>query len=243
MIQQWIPQAGKYDVVAGQAVMQALSNRPSYDVSPKATAEYFKAGVADPVMREFDRSIKPKIDQAYAAKGAFLSSRRGTETANALGDIGVGLSSQLAQWQQSNQALSASLAESAANRQMQGVGMANQQAMMPLMRSQALMSALSPWQAQSQQELRAKYQEWLRTRPESNPALDRSLSFLNVPATGFYGSQSQPSAGAAAGAAGLNSLSQMAMLYGLMGGSGGSNNGYDQYMKTWNAGISPAGGG
>ena len=186
MLAQFSPEA--FDVLQNAAITRALEGRPSYDVSPSATAKYFQAGVANPMLREFDRSIRPRIEEAFAGGGGLLSSRRAETQSRALEDLAQNLSSQLAQVQMSNQVMQAQLAESAAGRQLQGVGMAETQARAPLARSQALQAAASPFQQLAQQKEQMQYQEWLRTQPAYNPLLQMGQQFLQTPQTVSYAS-------------------------------------------------------
>lgn len=130
------------------------------------------------MLRAFDQSIAPRLAAGFAGSGATFSSNRGRATRTALEGLQTNLASELARMQYSNQQLSAQLAESAANRQLQSVGLAEQLAMAPMSRAVAMSQALSPFQAQQQALADAQYQEFLRQAPENDPYLQMSLNTL-----------------------------------------------------------------
>ena len=164
-----------------QALQTQLSGKPSYDLSPQATADYFTKAVTQPMMKAFDKEIMPRIRSAYAGHGASMSTRRGDAERSSLEDIGSTLSSQLAQSQMQNMGLSAQLAESALARQAQGIGLTEQFVNAPLTRAGGLLMAGAPYQQQEQMVLDAAYQEYLRTRPESSPYMEYGLAFTGQP--------------------------------------------------------------
>jgi hypothetical protein len=226
-------QPDKYDVMVNAALQQALSGQPSYDVSPKATEKYFKSGVEQPMLREFDRSVRPRIDQSFARAGALGSTQRGVTTAGAMGDLQSKMAAILGGWQQGNQALSAQLAESAAGRQMQGIQLAPQVAMNPLNAASALQSVSSPYYQRQQQVLDTQYQQWLRGQPEGSPWLQMATALIGTPTTNTIvtpGQQSTPFNWGALGslAGGIYGLNTAAdpmtglLLGSLLGGQAGS---------------------
>jgi len=194
--------AGQFDKSSAAAIEEALSGKPSYDVSPEATAEYFGKAVTTPAMRDFSRYVSPQIDEAFAASGTLFGSRRAEAKAQALESLMTGLTAELAKAQIANQTLSAQLAESAKGRQLQAVPLAEQLEQAPLQRSQALSTAAAPFQQQAQNVEAAKYQEWLRTRPEYSPWPQYGLSFLSQPQMMGYGQTGSSAFGTAAGAIG-----------------------------------------
>lgn len=99
------------------ALSSALSSNPSAGLSPTATANYINQSVATPLLRTFDTSIMPRLNDAYASVGALMSSRRGFAGAQALKDLQNTIGTQLGQAQLSNQQLSANLQNEQANRQ------------------------------------------------------------------------------------------------------------------------------
>lgn len=172
-------QPGGFDPQVGQAISQGLSGRPSFDISPEATAEFFQRGVVDPTLRQFEQQIAPRIGQGFAGLGSSFSSRKGQAIAEALEGVQVGLSSQLAQQQFRNQQIEAQLSESAAERQLRTTDLARSFELEPLRRSQALIQAASPFQLFEQQRKEASLSEFLRTLPENNPIIQQALQFTS----------------------------------------------------------------
>lgn len=62
----------------------------------EATQNYFERSVATPALQAFDRNIAPRINAAFAGRGATFSTRRGIETADQLGQLNTTLSGELA---------------------------------------------------------------------------------------------------------------------------------------------------
>jgi len=56
-------------------------------LDPTATAKYVKSAVATPLLREYDKSILPRLRDTFASAGALSSSRRGLAEAQQLGNI------------------------------------------------------------------------------------------------------------------------------------------------------------
>ena len=78
-------------------------------LSPSNTANYIQQSVANPLMRQFDQSIMPRLNDSYAAVGALMGSRRGFASQQALGNLQSTIGQALGTAQQSNQQLSAQL--------------------------------------------------------------------------------------------------------------------------------------
>lgn len=174
------------------AIERALSGKPSFSLDPSVTQNYFQNSFVSPMMRTWNSVIKPQINEAYAAQGAGLGSRRASAIDRSLGDLTSNLTQQLGQLSYQDQALGANLAESAAQRSLSAVPVAQQYQMQPLMASSAMSSALAPFQAWSQQQSTDTYNEFLRTRSYNSPFLNAALSFLGTPQTTTYQQQSNP---------------------------------------------------
>jgi hypothetical protein len=203
-------QPGQFDDLSQKAIEDALKGEPAYDVSPEATAEYFRRGVANPMMREFDEMIKPRINESFAAQGALFNTRRSESLVKALENAQEDLSSELAKAQMRNMTLEAQLAENAAQRQQQAVGQAESFENKPLRQSMAQQQAASGFQQHEQQKADADYQEFLRTRPAYSPWPQLALGYLSNPeialqqksgSSGFGGMLSGALSGAGTGAA------------------------------------------
>lgn len=169
------------------ALSNVLSGRPSYQVDPQTTANYFQQAVVNPALRTYDRDIKPRINEAFntAGNGVF-SSRQSEAQGQYLSDMQTGFGQQLATLQQQNQGLQAQLNEGAATRQLQGIGQASQYGNQPLIQAGLLEQLGSPFQNQAQLGINAQFQEWLRTQPYNNPYLQLGLQASSVNAVSPY---------------------------------------------------------
>ncbi len=187
--------AGSYDPKMfndAESISRALSGKPSFDIDQASTDRYFNQSVVTPMMRTYDRVIAPRINEAYAAAGAGFSTRRGDKLSQVLGDIGTDLTGQRAQFARDDRNLSASLSESAMNRMMQAIPMAQQRRFEPLQASAAMSTALTPFQAWQQQQADSGYREWLRTRDYQSPYLSAALNFLGQSHTYTYQEPQNP---------------------------------------------------
>jgi hypothetical protein len=171
------------------AINQALSGQPSYtaNTDPAATANYFQQSVVNPSMRNYNQVTAPAINQGFAANGGTFSTARGVAQATALSNLQAQNAAGLAQTQfsaqQQGQALNASLADSAANRQVQGIGLAQQYANAPLYNAQQLSQALQPFQQNAQDQDAAAYQQWQSQQSYNNPYLANIMAFLGQDGT------------------------------------------------------------
>jgi len=215
---------GQYDKQISGIIQESLSGKPSYSVDKQATTDYFQKGLMAPMLREYQNTVAPRINDQFAAAGSLFSTRRGEAQSNALSNITSNATSELAKAVQSNQALEASLAESAKNRQYQGIGLASQMENLPLTRSQALVSASNPFQQYAQQKASVQYADWQRNQAENNPWLQYGLSFTGQSQMIGYQQASGSSGigGASGGLAGLG-IGYMAggPLGALIGGTAG----------------------
>lgn len=173
---------------AGQtgAINQALSGQPAYNLDPQTTANYFQQGVVDPSMRTYNSTTAPAINQGFAAQGGTFSTARGIAQSRALSDLQATNASNLAQTQYQNQTLNSQLAESAANRQLQGIGIANQYQTQPLYNAQQLSAALQPFQQQAQALDTTGYQQWQAQQPYNNPYLSQIMGYLGQSTQSAY---------------------------------------------------------
>lgn len=160
------------------ALQRALSGVPAANLGPRETARFFQKAVATPLLRTFDTEIAPRIAEGFAGGGATFSSQRGRAQREALEDLQTQLAGGLGQFQLSNQQFNAGLQESALQRQLQAVGIAEQQALAPLNRLSSLTQALGPFQQQAQAERTGGFNEFLRLTEEADPFLQFGLGTI-----------------------------------------------------------------
>lgn len=167
-------------------IQQLLAGKPAYNLDPESTKQYFEKGVQAPMLRAFDQDIAPRLRDSFSSQGALFSSRRADATRQALEGLNTSMASELSRAVFSNQQLEAQLAESAANRQVQGVQLGAQQSMLPATRASAFSQALAPYQAYQQGLADTKYEEFLRTQPENSPWLQRGMEYIGTSMTSPY---------------------------------------------------------
>ena len=174
-------QPGQFDTLSQTAIERALSGDPSFQLDPQTTERFFREAVEKPIFKTFEREIEPRIRSGFSGLGSTFGTRRGLAVQRALGDIGDTLASQLSTAQFQNQRLQAGLAESAAERQIRGVGLAQQFEAQPIQRASQLFGAAEPFRQVEQQRLSAEFAEFLRTRPELSPTIPQALQFVSSP--------------------------------------------------------------
>lgn len=167
----------QFDELTSKVISQALSMKPSFDLSEEATTRFFKRAVEAPLLETFQEDILPAIRESSAGLGMGFSSGNVLSTTRAAQRLGTTLTSQLGKMQFDTRALQAGLAESAMSRALSTIPMAESFAQRNIERSRALQGVAAPFQAQDQAVATADYQEWLRTRPEASPWMDYALRF------------------------------------------------------------------
>jgi hypothetical protein len=200
----------KLDNASQSAVLNLLGGGGAQELSPSATTKYFQENVSKPMFREFDRSVAPRIKEAFAVGGGTFNSRRGIELSNAVGDIQQTVAQQLGAAQLQNQQFGAQLGQQA---RVQGLAAAPGLRNQNITQAALLEGVLSPFQERKDLQTNAQYQEFLRTAPEANPYLNLAMGFVNSPQLGVYNKPNTvaPIAGALGGA----------LLGPLLGGLGG----------------------
>lgn len=186
------------------ALQNALAGLPSYNLQESD----FDSQVTRPLLRTFDTEINPRLQAGFAGQGASFSSRRGYATQQALEDLGTQLASERARFYREDRNLAASLAESAANRQLQAVGLADAASASPLGRASALQSVLSPYQQREQQLILADMARFQEGLPINNPALQLAQNYLGISQTVTQPKSLDPAAqaGILAGSVALGAL-------------------------------------
>lgn len=178
-----------------KAVTSALSGQPSFDLSPAVTDAYFQNAIYNPTMRNFQQDTLPQIKEAFAGVGAF-SSAQGSAVGRALGDLNSSLAGSRTTLAYQDQQLAAQLAESARQRQVQGVQLANALAQQPLQNTLSYMNALAPFQQRMDAQAQSAYQEFLRTSEENSPWLGQAQNFIGQSMQAAYWPQQTGGLGA-----------------------------------------------
>lgn len=66
---------GYKDTAAGQAMLNVLSGRPSYEINPNTTEQYYQDVIKNPAMREFNDNTLTNIQNQYAGPSYWSSGR------------------------------------------------------------------------------------------------------------------------------------------------------------------------
>jgi hypothetical protein len=159
-----------------------LQGEPTTNIDEQYTQDYFK-GIYDESFDRLQTDILPLVEGAYA--GNYWSSPRAGATAEAVTGFGQDMSSLLAELVYADQQSKLQLSESAADRQLAATGAAGNLATQKQGLQTGLIQAGQQFGALprilQQAQLDAKYKDWLRTRPEYNPLLDKALGYLGTP--------------------------------------------------------------
>lgn len=148
--------------------------------------------------QQFQQQTLPSIKEGFAGYGGF-NSLQGNAIATAQSNLNTNLTGARSQLAYQDQQLGASLSESAANRQMQGVGLAQQLYQAPLQNSLLAQQALLPYQTNLANQSQSSYDQFLRTSPENSPWTSLGLSFINQQQQAAYNPQQQGGLGGALG--------------------------------------------
>ena len=148
-------------------MLKAISGAPAYGLSEEDTARWMKVAVQAPMLKEFDREIKPRLNEAFAGAGGLFSSRRSDALGRGLGDLNDKYSELLGKAQLDTRTLAAQLAESAANRSL----------------------------AVAQGADQAQRQNWQMQQPWANPYLNLGLNYIGQNQTLAYQNQGNQSGG------------------------------------------------
>ena len=170
-------QPGQQQGQQRDAVGRALSGEPSFAAGTEESERVFRDSILGPSLEAFDEEIAPRIDASFAGQGGTFSSRRGLARQNALEDIFNQAQSDLAGFVRQDRDLAARLSESAANRSLQGVGLASELDTQPLNQAMTFAQSLSPFQSFEERQVQSEREEFLRTLPTRNPALQAALGF------------------------------------------------------------------
>lgn len=154
-------QQGEYNALGSY-----LSGKPSYDLSDQTLKDKYEKGVVAPGMATYQREVVPRLNEAFANVGG-ISSRLGTAKQQTLEGMQTNWQANLANMLYGNEQARAGLAESAAGRQGQGIGMAEGMA--------------ASRYGYAQAPLQAAYSEFLRTSPQNNPYFGLATQALGIP--------------------------------------------------------------
>ncbi len=178
------------------ALASPLSGDPTTEISPELTEKYFSEGIYDPMFRSMQEDIIPEIEGAYA--GNYWGTPRASATSDAWVGFEEDMTSVLSELIYADEQTRIGLEESAADRQLSAAGVAGSMAELgeniKMGRIEGAMTYGSLPRLLMQAELDARYNEWLRTRPEYNPIIEQALAFMGTEGLTAYVTEGQDSA-------------------------------------------------
>lgn len=169
------------------ALNRALLGTPSSTYDPKLTEEAWLKGVYLPGMRAIEEEAIPLMKDTLSLTGSAYSSRLAEKGRRVFTDFNRSAVGILAQMQRDDSIRAQALKESAAQRSLEAVPLAQKESFMPTYRAQAMTSALAPFQAYDQSLLDAKRREYYQVNPWLGPA----LGFTGQSQLGIYDNQAQ----------------------------------------------------
>ena len=190
---------------------------PVVQEMPRQWENYFQQGVAEPTWNEFDRSVNPRIREAFAGTGSYWGSPRANAQRNAIEQTQKNITEQRGkgamQWQQlgqqlAGQLLPASIQSSATFMNALPTALQTVQPWQqsPIIAAQTLANLGQMNRQVDQAKLTAEFQDWLRTRPYMDPRLEYALAFAGTPTMATVAQPSSGSPWPFVAGAGLNLL-------------------------------------
>jgi len=173
---------GQYNSLIKDALVGQASGAPAYTFdSGRATGDWSKL-YAVPVMQTWRETVLPLISESYnALPGMAYSAARGKGIEGAANQYYTeNVAPSLYNWLQTGEQMGFQSAENAASRQLTA---ANQLGSYDYNQFLNAAGASSMMQSAEQQELTAKYNEFLRTTAEGNPWLSQAMSYIGTPTT------------------------------------------------------------
>ncbi len=92
-------------------LQQELESRQEGLMSPSSVEQWFQTGVAEPMRKEWDQTMRPRIEEAYAKAGLGHSVGTGGAVARSLVKLNEGLTSQLSRIQLNLETMRANLSQ------------------------------------------------------------------------------------------------------------------------------------
>ena len=110
--------SGKTPSIAHDALLRVLSGQPAYDINPEATQSYYENSIRDPMVKEFNKTTLPGLNEQFAGPGFWSSNRAGAIT-DAYGNLNSSLNNQYGQLQMADEQARRTALQNAMNLQAQ----------------------------------------------------------------------------------------------------------------------------
>lgn len=173
---------GQYNDLMKQSLVGQAAGTPAYSFDSGKASETWNKTYAIPVMQTWRETVLPLISESYnALPGMAYSAARGKGIEGAANQYYTeNVAPSLYNWLQTGEQMGFQSAENAAARQLSAV---SQLGSFDYNQFLNAAGASSMVQSAEQQELTAKYNEFLRTTAEGNPWLSQAMSYIGTPTT------------------------------------------------------------
>lgn len=167
------------------ALTQILGGQPTTQVNEGITRDFFQRSIREPALRRFEEETLPLLREAYVGPGLSQSTARQEGERRSRRDLEESLLAKELELVYRDEQERRGLAESAAERQVRGVGLAPAATTTveeaPLRRAEAGQRLGALPRVIEQAELDFEFNEFVRTTPELSPVIEQALAFLGIP--------------------------------------------------------------
>ena len=174
-VQAWlsnqVKNLGQFDTASASAIQRGLSGQPSTSISPQATLDAWRKGIFQPGLQALQEDAIPMLKDMFAQQGASFSSRLSESGRRLTSDFTRSATSVLQEMLREDRIRSEGYAESAANRSVQTIPLAQQAGLSQAAQGSALTNALLPFQNFDQATLDRLRQEFYTINPYLASAL------------------------------------------------------------------------
>lgn len=173
---------GQYNDLIKQSLVGQAAGVPAYTFDSGKASETWNKTYAIPVMQTWRETVLPMISESYnALPGMAYSAARGKGIEGAANQYYTeNVAPSLYNWLQTGEQMGFQSAENAAARQLSAASQLGSYDYGQFMNAAGASSMV---QSAEQQELTAKYNEFLRTTAEGNPWLAQAMSYIGTPTT------------------------------------------------------------
>ena len=227
------------------ALKTQLSGAPSTNINPQASEDYFNNSVRAPLMKQFNEDIMPQVRERYNSGGMFYGTPRERAENNALQDLEGNLVSQKSNLAYQDEQARRQLSEDAAKRQLAALPQGLAYGQEPLTRVAASQTYGALPRNLEQADMAAQLNEFLRTQPQNNPAIQTAMDYINMVQKGMYQQPGttgllaslSPAIGAGLSGAGYGSSFSMPGATAKTGGSSGGGLDLNSLLSMFSGGT------
>ena len=177
---------GQYLPMQQAAYSGFLAGRPSTQITPETTEQYYQDVIKGPALREWRDVVNPSIREAYGGPGTFWTSARAGAEAGGAERLGEGLRGARGELMYADEMARRQMAEAASQRQFAAMQMMSPEDQEAIRKSQALIQAGGMQQQIEQQRIDQEMMQWLGYHPSFAPILQAALGYLGIQMQGTY---------------------------------------------------------